>query len=543
MKTGTFKKLKLLFVIAIILLIIQSCVKDNFDLNKLEKTTWNPNLAIPLVYSSLSLQNILLKTNSNGLIIQNDSNFCTLVYNNTLLSIRADSLIQLPNQQYPSYSASLTSAEISTLGSANSVTVSYSQTVTFNSGTNNPKIDTIIFKAGSLDILLNSDFQYSGQIVITIPSATKNGIAFSETLPFTYSGTTPVTAAANDSLAGYLFDMTVGGTTTNEFVVNYTVTLSGTGTPPTTSDMISISGSLNNIQFDKIFGYLGQLSLFPALNKDTIAISIFKNYTGNGTFTLVNPSVKVTISNSYGVPINASLPLLEGFNPPFNSYPLTGVPNPIPILSPNYSQIGQTLTDSFTLTKTNSNMLSIINNYPKFFIFSASALTNPGGPTSNFVIDTSRCKIATEVDLPLYGTASNFTLIDTVQFSPGQFITSNIESALFRIYTLNGFPIDVNMQIYFTDSTYHALDSLVIPNQLILKSGVLNNAGIVVSSTPNTYTTTITKTRLTNLTKAKYLLIKDTESTTNGGKTNVKIYSTYQLNVQIGMQVQVQTKI
>ncbi len=542
MKTDTFNKPGLL-IAAFLVLTISSCVKDNFELNKLEKTTWNPNIAVPLVYSTLTVQNLLLKNNTGGQVIENDSNFCTLVYNKTLLSVRADSLIQIPNQQCPSYSASLTTAEINTLNSVQSVTVSYSQTIPFNSGANGPQIDTIIFNAGSFDIALNSNFQNSGQVVITIPAATKNGVAFSETLPLTYSGAIPVTVAANDSLAGYLLDMTMGGTTTNAFVVNYTVTLNGSVTPPSTSDMISITGSLNNMKFDKIFGYMGQLSLFPSFNNDTIPITIFKNYTGNGTFNIVNPSLTVTLSNSYGVPVNASLPVLERFTPPSSNTPVTGVPNPMPVLSPSFSQIGQMLTDSFTLTKANSNIYSIISNYPKYFIFSASALTNQGGYTHNFVIDTSSFKIGAEVDLPLYGSASNFTLIDTVKFSPGQFITSNVESALFKIYTSNGFPIDVNMQVYFTDSTYHKLDSLVIPNQLILKSGVVNSSGMVVSPTPNTYVAAFTKARLANLSTAKYLLMKDVEWTTNGGNTNVKIYSTYQLNVQVGMQVQVQAKL
>jgi hypothetical protein len=39
------------------------------------------------------------------------------------------------------------------------------------------------------------------------------------------------------------------------------------------------------------------------------------------------------------------------------------------------------------------------------------------------------------------------------------------------------------------------------------------------------------------------VLMKSVEWTTNGGATNVKIYSNYNLDVQIGMEVQLKTKL
>jgi hypothetical protein len=542
MKTGILKNRKLLIVAAIILSVIQSCVKDNFNLNKLSKTEWDPNIAVPLVYSSLSVKDLLIKNNATTSITVDDSNFCTLVYKSSLLSIRADSLIQLPDQPFPTYSGSLTPAQITILSAAHTVTASYSQTVTFNTGSNNPLIDSVGFNNGNLNISLNSDFTYSGQLVITIPTAKKNGVPFSQTLPFTYSGTTPVIAAASYNLAGYKVDMTMGGTTSNQFVVNYTMTLNGAGTALPT-DQMTLNGSMGSLKFDKIFGYIGQLTLFPK-GLDTIAITIFKNSLGTGSFSIANPSVKITILNSYGVPIQGNIPTLEGYNPPATNFPITGVPSPVPILSPNFSQIGQTLADSFSLDKSNSNIATVVNNDPKFLISNVTAMTNPGGPThTNFVLDSSHCKVNIEADLPLYGTASNFSLIDTAQLSMASVNTNNIQWALFRIYTSNGFPMDVNVQAYFVDSLYKKLDSLIIPNQLILKSGVLNAAGMVIAPTVNIYNTTLTPQRLANLKTTKYMLIKSVEATTNNGTTNVKIYSTYKIDVKIGMEVKLKTTI
>ncbi len=323
--------------------------------------------------------------------------------------------------------------------------------------------------------------------------------------------------------------------------MNYVITLTGSGAPPLPTDKITLSESLTAMKFDRIFGDIGQQSLSP--DKDTVAISIFKNSIGSGSFTLVDPSVKISISNSYGVPIGANIAQLDGYNPGVTTYPITGSPNPLPINSPAFNQIGQTLTTSFTLDKTNSNIVPVVNNTPKFLIYKVNSLSNPSGPThTNFVIDSSRFKVDMEIDLPLWGTAKDFVLMDTIPFTMDPKISDDVESALLRTYNSNGFPIDINMQIYFVDTLYTKLDSLVIPNQLIIKSGNVNASGIVTSPTEKIYDAVVTKARLQKMKTTKYMLIKAMASTTYGG-ANVKIYSNYRLDVKMGLQVQIKKKI
>lgn len=527
----------------IIISAIQSCVKDNFDLKKLASTTWNPNIAVPLVYSSLTVQDILTKHDTQGQIVVGSDNFCTLVYKGNLFSLQASDLIQIPNQSPTPYtSPSLTAGQIAALSTNGTVTVPYSQTINFISGSTvpTPKIDSMTFKTGDINVALNSTFKYSGNILVTIPAAKKNGIPFSQTITFTYPGA--VNPSSTFSLAGYTFDMTMGGTTSNQFAVNFAVTLTGSGTPPSASDAVTLTQSLSNIHFARIYGDIGQEALSPA--KDTIAIAIFKNALGMGSFTLANPSVKVIISNSYGVPIQANIAQLDGYTPPALAYPITGSPSPLPISSPTWFQIGQSAKDSFSLTSTNSNIVSVINNIPKNVIYKINSLSNPGGPThNNFVLDTSRFKVDMELDLPLYGTAKDFYLIDTIKFKFDQTISNDIESAMFRVYNSNGFPFDVDMQAYFVDSLYTVLDSLVRPNQLILNSGIVNpTTGMVVSPTQKIYDSYVDNPRLQHLKTAKYMLIRAVASTVNGGITNVKIYANYRIDVKLGVQFKVKVK-
>ncbi|MFY9311478.1 MAG: hypothetical protein WAQ28_20710 [Bacteroidia bacterium] len=523
---------------------ITSCVKDNFELDKLQSTEWNPNLAVPLVYSSLSIADMLAKQESQGLVTVDADNFCTLVYRSNLFSLVAEELIEIPNNQPPPYIATLNAGEISAFGLAGTVTVPYSQTITFDSGNNGPKIDSVIFKTGSIDVSLSSDFQYSGQIKIILPGAKKNGVVFSKIIPFTYSGSVPVTAISSYDLAGYKFDMTNGGTAFNEFVANFEVTLSGSGNPISPSNQMALNINLSNMKFDKIFGDIGQMFISPDI--DTIDISVFRNVLGSATFSMVDPRIKVIIGNSYGVPIQASLSQFEGFTPGTAPYAITGAPNPLPIQSPTFSQVGQILVDSFSLNNTTSNIATVINNTPRYLIYKINSLTNPAGGTThnNFVIDTSRLKLDMEIQLPLYGKASNLVLMDTIPFELSETLPDAVEWALIRTYNSNGFPFDVDMQVYFADSLYTKLDSLVVPNQLILQSGTVDsNTGMVTTPTSKTYDAALTKVRLDNLKTSKYLLVKAVANTTNGGNTNVKIYSHYKVDFRLGLQVQVKAKI
>lgn len=542
MNINNFKRRNVLAAISVIIL-FNACIKDNFDFNKLAKTEWNPNLAVPLVYSSLTVQDILTKNDKSGVIHVDSTNFCTLVYQGNLFSIGASDLVKMPDQDIPPYTASLDLSQIPILVSNATITIPYSQTINFTPGTNNPKIDSVVFKSGMLDLKLNSDFKYNGKVKIEIPTARKNGKIFSETLSLNYTGTIPVLANLAVDLTGYHFDMTKGGTTYNQFVVNYELTLSGNGTAPTTSNKVMMSGTFKNLNFDRMFGDLGQLPL--SLDKDTVDISVFKNAIGSGLISFVDPRLKMIFYNSYGIPINATIAQLDAYTPGSVPYQITGFPSPLPLYSPGMNEVGVTKIGSFTLNNSNSNMSTIIKKIPQSIIYKIDSKTNPTGAThNNFILDTSRFKVDMEVQLPLWGTAKDFVLIDTADFKLEQNLTEEVESATIRTYNSNGFPMDIAMQVYFADSTYKKLDSLIIPYQLILKSAIVNpGTGKVVSPTEKIYDITLTQDRVRKLKTAKYLLIKANATTTSGGNTNVKIYANYKIDVKLGVQAKIRKKI
>lgn len=511
-------------------------------MDKLAQGEYTGSWAIPVIYSDLSAQDIITKKDKDGVIQIGSDGFCTLIYEGLLFSLPSTSIIQLPDQTAPTFSGGLTAAQIAQLTSTGSVTATFTQTITFNPGINNPLIDSIVFKAANFDLQMVSDFGFAGNIQFSIPASNKNGQPFSGTMNIPYSGSVPVNNQGSYSLAGYKVDMTMGGTTSNQFQIVYNVTLTGSGPAPSLTDNVYMYQAMNAMSFSSVFGDMGQISLSP--DRDTVELSIFKNALGTGIYTLVDPSVEVTISNSFGFPINASIAQLEGFNPPSSVYPITGSPNPLPIYSPNFTQIGQSLAGSYTLNASNSNIVSVINNTPKKVVYQINSISNPGGPTKqNFITDSSRFRVDMKVNLPFWGTAKDFQLQDTIDFELDTALEENVESLLFRIYNRNGFPIDVDMQAYLVDSNYVKLDSLISPNQLLLKSAAINaSTGLVTTPTEKTLDIIVDNPRFKKLRNMKYVLIKASASTTNQATTDIKIYNYYSILAKLGVKANLKVK-
>jgi hypothetical protein len=391
-----------------------------------------------------------------------------------------------------------------------------------------------------MDMSISSNIPAKIDLTIDIPGAKQNGVPFSRTLTINYPGGSPVTPSPSYDLTGYEFDMTQGGTTYNKFDVNYTVKVYGRANLTLTGmEQVTITPALNNLQYSRIVGDLGQQNIVS--KTDTITVTIFNHATGNSSFQFTDPKLKMTTYNSFGVPITAQLSQLSAKNRGGISDSLVNTfPFNVPMSFPLLTQEGQSAIADTTLDKSNSNIVNVLNGTPEYLIYAYSAQTNSvsASPT-NFILDTSKFRLDLEVELPLEGQISNFTMVDTEKFSIDKSIIDNLSSGIIHISISNGFPLDVKMQIYFTDSAQVILDSLFDTDQLIIASGITNSNGRVTTPRIQPTLVSIDHDRLTKLTTAKKIVIRATVSTENSGATPVKIYSDYKLDVNLGLQVQI----
>lgn len=523
-------KKKFLFA-AFALALLGGCVKDSFKFDKLKKSKYEPTVAAPLVFTTFKLADII-KQNESDLIHIDSEGFISLIYKSTLYSSTAEEMILLPNQ---TYNQTVAPGISGTIANGNTQTYSETQTLTFSASPN--QLDTMILKSGSLNINVSSDFNADIDILLTIPEATLNGVAFSQTINVSAFGT----GSGNYSLAGYTFDLTKNGTTTNEFDVDYQLTLTGNGGTINASDQLNIDIELLNLNFSKLFGILDISNATP--EEDTVEITLFNSAAGLGQFSIVDPMVRLYSHNSLGSTVEATFNRMEGINTiSGQTYDLAtsgSLPPVWTINGPSYSQIGESIDDSLIINGT--DVIDMINDQPKYFVYDISASTPASNPQI-FALDTSRITFDAEVELPMHGSMNQFTIIDTVGLDLGM---DAVKSLILTSRIRNGFPVEFDITFYtlewqgislvLTDSAYTSTD-------LLAASGVLDSDGRVSEKTETLANLELDESTTDNFASANYMIIKAVASTTNNGNTTVKFYDDYELEIKVGAIVEVSTE-
>lgn len=520
---------------------LNSCIKkEDFNFNKLAGFEYAPNVAAPIVNTTLHLSNILNDYNQNNLItIDPVTGFLTLNYDKTVYSKTAAEIIVIPLQPINT-SLSFPYGAIAFGDSAiypGSVVYPF---VTDTTTVGAVRFDSIIIKSGYLQFNINIlPSVNNAKIYFSLPNATKNGIPFRRILK------TPFMPNDTFHLNGYKLKF-APGTPYNQFPINDTIIIYGPQNANTYT--VSLGESIDSLKFSKIFGYFGHQT-FP-VNEDSVLISVFKNKVSDSLF-FEDPKLFLNFQNAIGMPISISTNLLQALpngSPAFN---ITGsgvptVANPWVIAAPTWSHYVSVAT-SDSLTAANSTIQSAIALSPKYMNFQANAITNPNGniaTTQNFVLDTSRFSVDMHVKLPLYG-MGYYAMQDTVSFSFGSTSVSQLQWVNFVINTTNGFPLGATMQIYFADSLHRKIDSLLTQatQQVLLPASVGPPPAYMVTS-PSTKMLQIkvTQSFLQHVSNVKYLLIYAKLRTTNtNGTTLVKFYSSDFIKVKLGVQAQAQT--
>ena len=137
------------------------------------------------------------------------------------------------------------------------------------------------------------------------------------------------------------------------------------------------------------------------------------------------------------------------------------------------------------------------------------------------------------VELPFYGTADNFRIKDTVPFSYSDL--DHVEEFTLRMDLENGFPLETSLQLIFVDESMNALDTLFIPGEVVIPSGIVDaGTGRVLIPGKKIHDHVFQRSRIEKILSAKDIIVVAAASTFNNGNSNVKIYNDYQLKIKIG---------
>ncbi len=531
---------KLFVSIILLLILVQSCVKDgDFDFKKMAQNQLSPTIAAPFVNSKLSLKDIIKDT--SGIIHVNFDQSLKLVYStNNLYSIMAKDLFVIPDQSIKTDTSNFNFVA-PPLGDSTFYSIITPYSLQMPDTSQKQRIDIVYLKSALLKLLIETNVNHSGRIELTIPNIRNNqGDTFKIQIPNHYSPIItpiPYTIPVNFDLSGYTIYLNNSPGHTNEITFYYKHWIYGDNNFNGINYYTHLNDSITNIQYGKLFGYIGQ---YDFNLKDTTFFDIFTNNTLLDNLQINNINVGVKYTNSYGLPVLVKVDKFQANSGTkivnVQDFP---IPNPFSLDYPKVSlhQVGQTITGSIPAVQS-TDLASAINIAPKYIVYNVSGKTNPTGSSSeeNFVLDTSKFTVAVNLELPLEGTVGGFVVQDTIDFSLDKI--SQIDEVTFKILTTNDFPLSADMQVYFANQICIPIDSMITtPGQQIVVSGIVDPTTRKVIS-PSTKMTEvyIDNTRVQKLKYAKKLIIRAKLYSYNYPNQVVKLFNDNYINVKIGMK-------
>lgn len=495
-----------------------------------------------MVKGRFSLANILVKSSAGGNFLTGSDGLITLYYRRTLADLVAESQFPVGSQGF-SKSYGLDAASVAAFNSLSTGLVFNMPSINQIMNLNLPsgiELDSLILKGGTLRVNISSGFQHPTLVTVSLPGSVQGGAAISTNLQLSMPGTGPTQGTSVLDLNGARLNTRAGGQP-NRLAVRLQVQFTKTMNPVSVSDSLLVSFEIQQPRFSKLIGFMGNGD-FP-LPQDTLEIPVLSQALG-GNFLLSNPKLEFSYRNGFGLPVSAQFLSSQAYyaSPGTPSASLTGSWSaPFSIAA---ALAGIPVNGGFDISNANSNIVNLIQQVPRGFVFNLKATPNPGVTTGqNTILDTARFKLDMGIRLPLQGRLEQFSFLDTVPLTIINL--SRIERITFRTTIANALPVGCKFQAYFMNAQYQVLDSL---NQndtsYVVAPPEVNSAGIVVGA-PAEKTTDfeIEAGSIARLNGVKYLLLVATATTSGAPSTNVSFFNYNYMDVRLGIRTKLKVKI
>lgn len=534
-------------LLAAIMLTISGCYKDNFDFDRMKEDmiTWEPDIAFPIVYSTLDAEEIISVSDSTNIYQYDSDNFITLIYRKRIFSRTVNEFFQFPMFQQLNENINLNAGEIVSFTGTGSVSKTVNSGQTFSiSGPGGSQLDKVVFREGMMNIAFTSNFEHSGSLEVSLPELRLNGTPFLQTYPIDYQGGA-VSVSISIPLDGYEMDLD-NGSGTNTIPIDYTLNLTqGGGATPTPTNQVQINHTFEQMLISFADGNFGNFTL--EVDPADVDLDVVQSE-HDGYLYFEDPRFRLRVTNTIGAEIDVSL----------DEFYATGAPTPdvnvdlsslIPgnvFTIPGAPAVGDSSVLEYYFTKDNSNIKDIVNGEYGQVHHDVSGEVNPNGPAYNFAEYGSAVEVVADVELPFWGYSDHFTIIDTipVPFNEAEDFADNIERGLLRINTVSHFPVDGILKLYFADSAYNVIDSVLTDGSFIIRSGVVEetspfdgNTFKVVAPTNTNNDIELDTARINSLFQSEYLLLLADITSTNDAGHNIKVFLEDNIEVRIGLRV------
>ncbi len=519
------------------LLVISSCIKDEIEVKDLSYNI-HPEFGVPIATAHIAADRLIQNFDEDGYIQTDANGQIHLLYRDTLKEISAGDLLNVSDQQF-SDTADLSALEYTQLIGTGSVTIQDDKTFPLNLEEGD-KLDSIRFQNGNLNLNIHTagSFPISGSLHIYNPDNT-------EVISIDFSDNTPPIAIENTvDFTNLLFELTHNEEISNGLRIAYDITL--TNENGGTSEPVYIDLSLRDFSIKSAGGYIVPREF--NLNDQDVALNLF-NDPPVGSIRIEDPRLNFNIDNGFGIGLGIRVYSLFGKNANNGIMTIDGANiNQLPNVA-GAPAVGQYASTTLSLTNDfmNPSLTDFLAFMPNYVSGDFALAVNPDDNQSVWVSNESTVNINFEADIPIYGSVSDFLLVDTAALTLGDLIkdandVSEVEQLDVRLIVDNGLPLDAGVQIIFTDDNYNHIDALLPGDDNIFNSAPLN---LSVSETDSEYgraigsTRTITdisvpKSRIQGLENATKMIIRIYGHTSDNGAHPIRLFSNDFFDVQLG---------
>ncbi|MCK5135314.1 MAG: hypothetical protein KAR19_05955 [Bacteroidales bacterium] len=520
-------------------LMLTTCHKDYFDLNKLsDEIELQLQLVAPLIYGSMSLDDIVERVDSQGYANEFDDGFIYLVYSDTAFSMRADTMVDIPDKFYTEYYIDSDIDIPIWIGSEIGDTVSFYKSELFAFELDgNDRVDSILIKGGQIVIDVMSSFRHAGILTIssgqilnvdrdtfsTIIEISDPSGGFTDHQIFLSDGYSLKTSEEND---------------TSYLQINFKLDLINSGDPINPEDVCEIQTSFLDLSFYNVFGYIDSRNLID--ERGSFDIPLYADNPGLASLIFADPRINIFTSSSIGIPIEIELDSFIATSSRDGSEIELDITegHPFQIGAPGVDQIGEWIDTEININRETSNIDDIFAAAPSGITYNLIGRTAAGTEADqHFILDTSGLDLTLEFLLPLDFKSSGFSLQDTMEFELGEdgIDTSLVKFAQINMTTLNELPIELMLQVYLLDETYAVIDSVFNADAVLLQASLVDTDGKLNEPMEETNTVAFPAEKLGRLENVSFMLVEARMITSAGGEQFVKLYSQYSLDFEISM--------
>lgn len=522
-------------------LLINSCInKEDFEFDNLDANL-DGTYAVALFNESFSAQKILEEFDSSGNLIQNNDGYLSYIASSKRFSINGSNFLSIPNQNIAF--GFQVSANTATVFNSAPVGFTVKDSMYHNQTLNIPNmdLDSILLKATNLFSNISNSLLQTVQIQLVfenILNPSRNPLVLNFTVPSLQN------VNQNVNLDNYSIDFSALNPANNQIRLKAVLSISKTnaGQNILAGQSIQFQNTISNIEFKSIDGFFGNRA-FP-IDSGNVDIKLFDNTSG-GQIDIVNPKLNLYFDNSFGFDVR-----LNSLSPFFATdanqtvYPITGFE--IPFLVERSVSKNQTKRTTQTIQPPQSNIKTLVQIPIKKVYYGANAEINPNGVSKNFATDTSAMSITAELEIPFYGTASNFGIDKEFDFTvPDE--ADKLEFAEIKLIVENKLGLSLNMQLYFKDSLGNTIDSMFtdFTQKNIIESAQVDNNG----------KTTTAKTKVTFIRVEQSLLMKLNQqgtklaelslkaNTLSNGTIPIKVYPEDYITIKAGLKTKLKVNL